>query len=223
VSISTAINDINDNNSNIDNSTSNQGATVMDCSPPSTTAVPIKLLTPFQTRRLTLISQLRELVINGRDTDTIQHELGINQRQYYRLLQKAFEPEHKRLDEWNRQILQQQCATMIARLEKLLQFYMDMVNNQEASEIARLKAAQLATELTPLIYKTQQYEVQSALRSQKYEDNKKEEAEFPPWSDYHNPEQFKKRYKKFIAERKEEAKIKEHLRKWIKREENRKA
>jgi hypothetical protein len=50
-----------------------------------------KTLTPFQAQRILLIGKLRELVINGHSPLAIQAELGINQRQYYRLRQKAFE------------------------------------------------------------------------------------------------------------------------------------
>jgi hypothetical protein len=53
--------------------------------PTTTTATIEKTLTPFQAQRVLLIGKLRELVINGHSPLAIQAELGISQRQYYRL------------------------------------------------------------------------------------------------------------------------------------------
>jgi hypothetical protein len=63
-----------------------------------TTTATKKILTPFQAQRAILIGRLRELVINGHSPLVIQAELGISQRQYYRLYQKAFEHDCKLIE-----------------------------------------------------------------------------------------------------------------------------
>jgi hypothetical protein len=57
-----------------------------------------KILTPFQAQQVLLIGKLRELVIKGHSPLAIQAELGISQRQYYRLYQKAFEHDCKLIE-----------------------------------------------------------------------------------------------------------------------------
>jgi hypothetical protein len=60
-----------------------------------------KALTPYQAQQVLLIGRLRELVINGHSPLAIQAELGISQRQYYRLYQKAFEHDCKLIEQWD--------------------------------------------------------------------------------------------------------------------------
>jgi hypothetical protein len=49
------------------------------------TTTTTKILTPFQAQQVLLIGKLREFVLKGRSPLAIQAELGISQRQYYRL------------------------------------------------------------------------------------------------------------------------------------------
>jgi hypothetical protein len=67
----------------------------------TTTTTTKKILTPFQAQQVLLIGRLRELVINGHSPLAIQAELGISQRQYYRLYQKAFEHDCKLIEQWD--------------------------------------------------------------------------------------------------------------------------
>jgi hypothetical protein len=111
-----------------------------------------KILTPFQAQRVLLISRLRELVINGYSPLAIQAELGISQRQYYRLYQKAFEHDCKLIEQWDSETLREDLAIYKARKQKILAFLMDKMGDPNAHDITRLKAAQLAVELSNAIY-----------------------------------------------------------------------
>jgi hypothetical protein len=117
-------------------------------------AITTKILTPFQAQRVLLISRLRELVINGYSPLATQAELGISQRQYYRLRQKAFEHDCKLIEQWDSDTLREHLAIWLARQQKILAFFMDKMEDPNAHDITRLKAAQLATELSDAIYRT---------------------------------------------------------------------
>jgi hypothetical protein len=80
-----------------------------------TTTTETKVLTPFQAQRVLLISRLRELVINGYSPLAIQAELGISQRQYYRLYQKAFEHDCKLIEQWDSDTFREDLAIYKAR------------------------------------------------------------------------------------------------------------
>jgi hypothetical protein len=113
-----------------------------------------KILTPFQAQRVLLISRLRELVISGHSPLAIQAELGISQRQYYRLYQKAFEHDCKLIEQWDSETLREDLAIYKARKQKILAFLIDKMEDPNAHDITRLKAAQLASELSSAIFRT---------------------------------------------------------------------
>ena len=119
----------------------------------TTTTTTTKILTPFQAQRVLLISRLRELVINGHSPLAIQAELGISQRQYYRLYQKAFEHDCELIEQWDSDTLKEDLAIYKARRQKILTFLMDKMEDSNAHDITRLKAAQLATELSNAIFR----------------------------------------------------------------------
>jgi hypothetical protein len=132
-----------------------------------TTTAEKKTLTPFQAQRVLIIRKLRELVINSYSPLAIQQELGISQRQYYRLRQKAFEHDCKLIEQGESDNLSEDLAIYIARLQKILAVFMNMMGDPNAHDIARLKAAQLATELSNAIYRTSRegvLQVRSCLR-----------------------------------------------------------
>jgi hypothetical protein len=118
----------------------------------TTTTTTKKILTPFQAQQVLLIGRLRELVINGHSPLAIQAELGISQRQYYRLYQKAFEHDCKLIEQWDSDTLKDDLAIYKARRQKILTFLMDKMEDPNAHDITRLKAAQLATELSNAIF-----------------------------------------------------------------------
>jgi hypothetical protein len=113
-----------------------------------------KILTPFQAQRVLLIGRLRELVINGHSPLAIQTELGISQRQYYRLYHKAFEHDCKLIEQWDSDTFREDFAIYKARKEKILAFLMDKMDDRNAHDIARVKAAQLALETSTEIFQT---------------------------------------------------------------------
>ena len=118
----------------------------------TTTTTTKKILTPFQAQQVLLIGRLRELVIKGHSPLAIQAELGISQRQYYRLYQKAFEHDCKLIEQWDRDTLREDLAIYRARRQKILAFLIDKMEDHNAHDITRLKAAQLATELSSAIF-----------------------------------------------------------------------
>src|ERR671914_665213 len=118
-----------------------------------TTTTTKKILTPFQAQRVLLIGRLRELAINGHSPLVIQAELGISQRQYYRLYQKAFEHDCKLIEQWDSDTLREDLAIYKARRQKILAFLMDKMEDPNAHDITRLKAAQLATELSNALFR----------------------------------------------------------------------
>ena len=97
-----------------------------------------KILTPFQAQRAILIGRLRELVINGHSPLVIQAELGISQRQYYRLYQKAFEHDCKLIEQWDSDTFREDLAIYKARLQKILAFLIDKMEDPNAHNITRL-------------------------------------------------------------------------------------
>ena len=107
----------------------------------TTTTTSTKVLTPFQAQRVLLIGRLRELVINGHSPLEIQAELGISQRQYYRLYQKAFAHDCKLIEQWDSDTLREDFAIYKARRQKILAFLMDKMEDPNAHDITRLKAA----------------------------------------------------------------------------------
>jgi hypothetical protein len=129
-----------------------KGSLSGDSAPTITTAK--EILTPFQAERVILISKLRELGINGRSPLAIQAGLGISQRQYYRLYQKAFEHDCKLIEQWDSDIFREDLAVYKARQEKVLSFLMDKMEDANAHDITRLKAAQLALELSNEIFRS---------------------------------------------------------------------
>jgi hypothetical protein len=120
----------------------------------TTTTTTENILTAFQAQRVLLIGRLRELLINGHSPLAIQAELGISQRQYYRLYQKAFEHDCKLIEQWDSDTLKKDLAIYKARRQKILAFLMDKMEDPNAHDITRLKAAQLATELSNAIFLT---------------------------------------------------------------------
>ena len=119
----------------------------------TTTTTTKKIFTPFQAQQVLLIGRLRELVIKGHSPLAIQAELGISQRQYYRLYQKAFEHDCKLIEQWDSDTLREDLAIYRARRQKILAFLMDKMEDPNAHDITRLKAAQLATELSNAIFR----------------------------------------------------------------------
>jgi hypothetical protein len=113
-----------------------------------------KILTPFQAERVLLISKLRELVMSGRSPIAIQYELGISQRQYYRLYQKAFEHDCKLIEQWDSDTFGEDLAIYKGRLQKILAFLMDKMEDANAHDITRLKAAEMAKEISDKIFRT---------------------------------------------------------------------
>jgi hypothetical protein len=121
----------------------------------TTTEAPTeKTPTPFQAQRVLPIHKLRELVINGHSPLAIQAELGISQRQYYRLLQKAFEHDCKLIEQWDSDTFREDLAIHKARQQKMLAFLTDKMQDPNVPDITRLKAAKLAIELFNEIYRT---------------------------------------------------------------------
>jgi hypothetical protein len=119
----------------------------------TTTTTTNKILTPFQAQQVLDIGRLRELVVDGRSPLAIQAELGISQRQYYRLYQKAFEHDCKLIEQWDSDTSKEDLAIYRARRQKILAFLMDKMEDPNAHDITRLKAAQLATELSNAIFR----------------------------------------------------------------------
>ena len=137
-----------------------------------------KILTPFQAQRVLLIGRLRELVINGHSPLAIQAELGISQRQYYRLYQKAFEHDCNLIEKWDSDTFREDLAIYKARRQKILAFLMDKMEDPNAHDITRLKAAQLAAELSNAIFRTSSegvFQVKNQARS----DIEKWDSRFP--------------------------------------------
>ena len=119
-----------------------------------TTTTNTKTLTPFQAEKVLLISKLRELVMSGRSPIAIQYELGISQRQYYRLYQKAFEHDCKLIEKWDSDTFREDLAIYKGRLQKILAFLMDKMEDANAHDITRLKAAEMAAEMSDKIFRT---------------------------------------------------------------------
>jgi hypothetical protein len=144
----------------------------------TTTTTQTKILTPFQAERILLISKLRELVISGRSPLVIQSELGISQRQYYRLYQKAFEHDCKLIEQWDSDTFREDLAIYKARKQKILAFLMGKMEDPNAHDITRLKAAQLAAEISDAIFRTS-YEGVFQVKKQAREDIEKYDYRFP--------------------------------------------
>jgi hypothetical protein len=119
-----------------------------------------------------LISKLRELVMSGRSPIAIQHELGISQRQYYRLYQKAFEHDCKLIEQWDSDTFGEDLAIYKGRLQKILAFLMDKMEDANAHDITRLKAAEMAKEILDKIFRTS-YEGVFQVKRQASEDIEK--------------------------------------------------
>jgi hypothetical protein len=120
----------------------------------TTTTTETKVLTPFQAERVLLISKLRELVMSGRSPIAIQYELGISQRQYYRLYQKALEHDCKLIEKWDSDTFREELAMYKGRLQKILAFLMDKMEDANAHDITRLKAAEMAAEMSDKTFRT---------------------------------------------------------------------
>ena len=120
----------------------------------TTTTTNTKTLTPFQAEKVLLISKLRELVMSGRSPIAIQYELGISQRQYYRLYQKAFEHDCKLIEKWDSDTFREDLGIYKGRLQKILAFLMDKMEDANAHDITRLKAAEMAAEMSDKIFRT---------------------------------------------------------------------
>ena len=137
-----------------------------------------KVLTPFQAEKVLLISKLRELVMSGRSPIAIQYELGISQRQYYRLYQKAFEHDCKIIEQWDSDTFGEDLALYKGRLQKILAFLMDKMEDANAHDITRLKAAEMASEISDKIFRTS-YEGVFRVKGQAREDIEKYDSRFP--------------------------------------------
>ena len=138
----------------------------------TTTTTERKVQTPFQAERVLLISKLRELVMSGRSPIAIQYELGISQRQYYRLYQKAFEHDCKLIEKWDSDTFREDLAMYKGRLQKILAFLMDKMEDANAHDITRLKAAEMAAEMSDKIFRTS-YEGVFQVKSQAEKDIEK--------------------------------------------------
>jgi hypothetical protein len=152
----------------------------------TTTTIPKKILTPFQAQRVLLISRLRELVINGHSPVAIQMELGISQRQYYRLYQKAFEHDCKLIEQWDSDTYREDLAIYKARKEKILAFLMDKMDDPNAHDITRVKAAQLALETSTEIFQTSRegvFRIRGQVESERESEMRKASSSFP-FQDY---------------------------------------
>jgi hypothetical protein len=152
----------------------------------TTTTIPKKILTPFQAQRVLLISRLRELVINGHSPVAIQTELGISQRQYYRLYQKAFEHDCKLIEQWDSDTYREDLAIYKARKEKILAFLMDKMDDPNAHDITRVKAAQLALETSTEIFQTSRegvFRIRGQVESERESEMRKASSSFP-FQDY---------------------------------------
>jgi hypothetical protein len=148
----------------------------------TTTATTKKILTPFQAQRVLLMGRLRELVINGHSPLAIQTELGISQRQYYRLYQKAFEHDCKLIEQWDSDTFREDFAIYKARKEKILAFLMDKMDDPKAHDITRVKAAQLALELSTELFKTSRegvIQIRSEVESERESEMRKASSSFP--------------------------------------------
>ncbi|MDQ4012566.1 MAG: hypothetical protein M3146_02440 [Thermoproteota archaeon] len=147
-----------------------------------TTTSTKKILTPFQAQRVLLISRLRELVINGHSPLAIQTELGISQRQYYRLHQKAFEHDCKLIEQWDSDTFREDFAIYKARREKILAFLMHKMDDPNAHDITRVKAAQLALEISNEIFQTSSegvFRIRREAESEKEKEMKELSSSFP--------------------------------------------
>ena len=144
----------------------------------TTTTTNTKILTPFQAERVLLINKLRELVISGRSPIAIQYELGISQRQYYRLYQKAFEHDCKLIEQWDSDTFGEDLAIYKGRLQKILAFLMDKMEDANAHDITRLKAAEMASEISDKIFRTS-YEGVFQVKRQASEDIEKFDFRYP--------------------------------------------
>jgi hypothetical protein len=138
----------------------------------TTTTTKTKLLTPFQAERVLLISKLRELVIRGHSPIAIQSELGISQRQYYRLYQKAFEHDCKLIEQWDSDTFKEDLAIYKGRQQSILAFLLNKMEDPNAHEITRLKAAQMAEEISDKIFRSS-YEGVFRVKNQAREDIEK--------------------------------------------------
>jgi hypothetical protein len=118
------------------------------------TTTKTKILTPFQAERILLISKLRELVIGGHSAIAIQAELGISQRQYYRLYQKAFEHDCKLIEQWDSDTFKEDLAIYKGRQQRILAFLLDKMEDHNAHDLTRLKAAEMATNIANAIFRT---------------------------------------------------------------------
>ena len=143
-----------------------------------TTTTTTEILTPFQAQRVLLIRRLRELVINGHSPLAIQAELDISQRQYYRLYQKAFEHDCKLIEQWDSDTFRDDFAIYKARRQKILAFLMDKMEDTNAHDITRLKAAQLAAELSNAIFRYSSEGI-FQVKSQARNDMKQWDSRFP--------------------------------------------
>jgi hypothetical protein len=182
----------------------------------ATTTTKKKILTPFQAQRVLLIGRLRELVINGHSPLAIQAELGISQRQYYRLYQKAFEHDCKLIEQWDSNTFREDFAIYKARREKILAFLMDKMDDPNAHDIARVKAAQLALETSTEIFQTSRegvFLIRSQVESERESEMRKASFSFP-FQEYlarkgiifQSFEQFKKVLRQFDMEEEEKNK-----------------
>ena len=137
-----------------------------------------KTLTPFQAERVLLIGKLRELVMSGRSPIAIQYELGISQRQYYRIYQKAFEHDCKLIEQWDSDTFGEDLAIYKGGLQKILAFLMDKMEDANGHDITRLKAAEMASEISDKIFRTS-YEGVFRVKGQAREDIEKYDSRYP--------------------------------------------
>jgi hypothetical protein len=142
------------------------------------TTTKTKILTPFQAERILLISKLRELVIGGHSPIAIQAELGISQRQYYRLYQKAFEHDCKLIEQWDSDTFKEDLAIYKGRQQRILAFLLDKMEDHNAHDLTRLKAAEMATNIANAIFRTS-YEGVFQVKKQAREDIEKYHSHFP--------------------------------------------
>jgi hypothetical protein len=144
----------------------------------TTTTTTTEILTPFQAQRVLLIGRLRELVINGHSPLAIQAELGISQRQYYRIYQKAFEHDCKLIEQWDSDTFREDLAIYKARRQKILAFLIDKMEDPNAHDITRLKAAQLAAELSNAMFRASS-EGEFQVKNQARSDINQRDSRFP--------------------------------------------
>jgi hypothetical protein len=84
------------------------------------------------------MSDLRRLVVEGRNYDECQQILGLSKRTFYRYLAKLFEEDKRLLTEQNHDELLRQTSILLQRYTKILQALESMAEDQNITATERL-------------------------------------------------------------------------------------